>query len=196
MAADRFHVTRRQLADLFGATLRAVNGWTLTAVETRGRTEYYDLRDVIRMRLQRAAPQTADLANERAALARSQRSKLDLETAELRGELVRAEAVEQRWSVLVAAARAKLLALPSRIAQRHAVPGKTAEMQMAIEAIVHEALNELANDRERAPGSRGTPREGDLGAAAKANGKRVGGRASVHKRGVKRRAREVADSDR
>jgi hypothetical protein len=43
----------------------------------------------------------------------------------MRGELVRADNVEEKWTVMIAEWRAKLLALPTKLAQRVAPPGKT-----------------------------------------------------------------------
>jgi hypothetical protein len=88
-----------------------------------------------------------DLNDERAKLAVLQQEKLQLEIAELRGDLVRVPAVEERWHELLAAVRAKLLALPAKLAIAVAPPDRIQSAQDRAQALVHEALSELATGR-------------------------------------------------
>ena len=85
-----------------------------------------------------------DLNYERAVLAKLQQEKLQLEISELRGDLVRASAVEARWLDMLAAIRAKLLALPSKLAVAIASPDRIQVAQDRAQALIHEALSELA----------------------------------------------------
>jgi hypothetical protein len=137
--------------------------------------------------------QARDFNAERARLTRAQAEKAELEAAELRGELVRADNVEEKWIGMIADARAKLLALPTKLAQRVAPPGKIADAQALAQAVVYEALHAIADDRGAAPRAGRKARAGGVGPAAEADGEPVGGQAPLPQRGVKRRARKVVN---
>lgn len=134
-------VDRRSLA-------RRLEGLTPASESTRGkRTErLYKLAAVVAHLYERERP-GLDLNDERAKLAVLQQEKLQLEIAELRGELVRVPAVEERWHELLAAVRAKLLALPAKLAIAVAPPDRIQSAQDRAQALVHEALSELATGR-------------------------------------------------
>lgn len=93
-----------------------------------------------------AVSSALDPAQERARLHEAQRLKLEREARVAAGELVPADAVVLEWSDMIGAARARLLALPSVIAHRIALPGKTAEAMALAKEAVNEALTELAGD--------------------------------------------------
>lgn len=86
-----------------------------------------------------------DLNQERAALARVQRHKVEIELAELRGEVVRLPVVEQHWQGMVASMRAKLLSLPSKIAAQTAGPDRLQLVESRAQVLVYEALEEIAH---------------------------------------------------
>lgn len=85
-----------------------------------------------------------DPVAERARLNQAQADHAELQLAELRGKSVLAEHVLEFWAGMVAAVRAKLLALPAKIAQRVAPPGRIAEVEALVRELVYEALTELA----------------------------------------------------
>ena len=87
-----------------------------------------------------------DLTQERAALARVQRLKAEIELATMRGEVASLDAVESHWAGMVASMRAVLLALPSRLAAQVAAPDRQALAQAAAQDLIHEALNRIAGD--------------------------------------------------
>src|SRR5512132_2511810 len=72
------------------------------------------------------------LTRARIELIQAQRDGQELKNAQLRGELVTIEEVEQRWSDILRVMRAGLLALPSRVAQR--LPHLTRGDKAAIES--------------------------------------------------------------
>ena len=83
------------------------------------------------------------------ARARKETALADLaqmQAAELRGELARIDDVVLYWGNLVAAARARLLALPSMLAPQVASHGRIAEVEALLRKFVNEALSELAGD--------------------------------------------------
>lgn len=85
-----------------------------------------------------------DLSSERAKLAVLQQEKLTLEIAELRGSLVRTEEVEERWSDAMATMRAKLLALPTKLAIAVAPAERVQVAQDRAQSLIHEVLAELS----------------------------------------------------
>ena len=68
---------------------------------------------------------------------------MELERAEKEGELVRADEVSKAWTDLVAITRTKVMAVPSKAKQR--IPEIPADAFVALEEIVREALEDLAN---------------------------------------------------
>ena len=68
---------------------------------------------------------------------------MELERAEKEGELVRADEVAKAWGDLVAITRTKIMAVPSKAKQR--IPEIPADAFVALEEIVREALEDLAN---------------------------------------------------
>ena len=125
-----------------------------------------------------------DYEAERARLTKAQADKTELEVAELRGELVRAPVIGLHWQAMVAAMRAKLLSLPSKVAPQVAGPDSLSRTQELIQASVHEALAEIAGDgfpddvRKRLDLlSAGESGDADREATAEADGHAVGKRA-------------------
>lgn len=80
--------------------------------------------------------------HERLAMMRA--DKEELLVAELRGELIRTDAAVRAWQHILTAVRAKLLAMPNRMAIQLAPLEDATECQDLIEAAVHEALGELS----------------------------------------------------
>jgi phage terminase Nu1 subunit (DNA packaging protein) len=91
--------------------------------------------------------QELDLQQERAKLAEKQRRKLELQIAEMEGRLIPAEDVEQRWSKLAFACRAKLLSIPTRLAPEIVNCKNLAQAQAMLTDLVHEALTELSQGK-------------------------------------------------
>ena len=130
-----------------------------------------------------------DYEAERARLTKAQADRTELEVRELRAELVRMPVVEQHWQSMVASARARLLALPSRIAAQIAGPDRLQQVQDKAQALVYEALAELAGDavpeqiRNRAAAESERANDENLSAAAETDHESVGRRKSGAKRG-------------
>lgn len=117
---------------------------------------------------------------------------IEIELAEKRGQLVSIDVVEQTVTDMIAAARAKFIGLPAKLAPLVAVRRKQTECKSIIEDGIYEGLAELAEfnigDRDTPAGAQGIP-GGDaaggkpMASAAKTDGKRVGGRGKTVKRG-------------
>src|SRR6266487_4207469 len=101
------------------------------------RARFLDPRLVRRRRRGQQADPRERLDAARAGLA-------ELDLAEHRGELLPADATLMMWQKNIAAFRAKMLAIPSRIACRIAPPGNLAEVEEALTVVIYEALQELS----------------------------------------------------
>lgn len=134
-----------------------------------------------------------ELERERTRLTKAQADKTELEVRELRAELVRMPVVEQHWQGMVASARSRLLALPSRIAAQIAGPDRLQQVQDKAQALVYEALAELAGDavpeqiRSRAAAESERANDESLSPAAEADDESVGsGKPGAKRRGQQR----------
>ncbi len=89
---------------------------------------------------------TGDIAEEKTKLTAAQARKAELEVEELEGSLIPSQLVQDTWIDYVANARAKLLALPSRVAHQVITIDTYSEAEELIKDQVHEALDELAQN--------------------------------------------------
>lgn len=140
----------------------------LKAHRSDGRGEYYWLRDVLDHLLARTQD-GPNLSEEQALLAEARREKLELETAELRGQLCRVEHVEQLWSEMIANAKNRLRAIPHNTAHQVMAASALSEAMKIIEDAVEESLRELAESGVPSGSSIGHSEEA-LDATATAHG--------------------------
>ena len=147
----------------------------------------------------RAGEEKRDLAMERTRLTRLQADKVELETAILRAELIPADVVKGVWTGILGAVRARLLALPSRLAAVGFGSVTQADLEHTATDLVHEALNELADfdgtlyRTARARAANIPTLDSDSQTAAETDGQPVGQSKPAPKRGRQRRARTVSD---
>jgi hypothetical protein len=96
------------------------------------------------------APQPTDVdldsLNWRERKDRAQALSEEQKLKERQGELVERSVVLATWASLVAAFRARMVSLPSKLAPQVAAPGKVRQAEELIETAVHEALAEVAGD--------------------------------------------------
>lgn len=101
-----------------------------------------------------------DLNAEKARLAKEQADGQSMKNAQLRGELVEAEAVAQEWEGIVAEVRSAMLAVPGRL-RRRAGSALDAAAIALVDHEIREALEALADpDRDQAA----RPHEGEAAA--------------------------------
>ena len=198
-----YSVSKKSAAEFFGVSVQALDGWFTAGCpvaerDSSGRISSVDLSEMARWRIDRAAADNgSELDRERTRLTKAQADKTELEVAELRAELVRTPLIEQHWQAMVAAMRAKVVSIPSKVAPQVAGPDDLNRVQELIQAVVFEALAEIAGDafpddvRKRlalaADESDGHGGE----AAAEADGNAVGERAPAAQRRGQRGARAV-----
>lgn len=198
-----YQVSKRAAAEFFVVSVQALDGWFTAGCpvaqrDAQGRITKVDLADMARWRIDRAAADSggSELDRERTRLTKAQADKTELEVAELRAELIPATKIETHWQAMIAAMRARLVGLPSKIAPQVAGPDDLTRVQDMIQAGVYEALAEIAGDafpddvRRRivlATDGHGSGSE----AAAEIDSDAVGKRASATQRGRQRGARAV-----
>lgn len=85
-----------------------------------------------------------DWQKERARLTRAKADMAEMQAAILKGTVHEASAVEAVWTDHLMACRAKLLAMPKKLAPRVQGTDKITAIEAEIDAAVTEALNELA----------------------------------------------------
>lgn len=119
---------------------------------------------------------SADYHEERSRLTKAQADKAELEAAVMAGKLVEVEQLIQAWEGMLSSMRAKLLALPSKLAPVVADEDEPGVVQNLIDDYMREALEELASygtsssDEDIGEGDGGTE------AAAETDSKPVGRR--------------------
>ncbi len=179
--------TQREVGEYFGRSQQWASQMFQKGVFRPAVDGKYDLDDC-RVRLVDYLSEVASgddkaLAAERTRLAREQADKVALENAEKRKELIsRTEAVAG-WQSVIAHVRAKLLALPSRLAPQLVNEPKPALIKKKLTTVIHEALEELGGTRavgvregSGGPRGRASDHRGDGGVAAAAgpDSQRVG----------------------
>jgi hypothetical protein len=87
-----------------------------------------------------------DLGQERAKLTKLQAEKTKLELEQQRGNLMPLELVVATWQGHISNARAKLLALPPKIAGQVITMDNYLEIEQFTTGLVYEALDELEKD--------------------------------------------------
>jgi phage terminase Nu1 subunit (DNA packaging protein) len=189
------HWTKPELAYAFGVDERTVGNWQAdpddplpVLLRRTARANIYDPRAVLewyRRKILREIGVTDHeekivYAAEKARLTKLQADKAQLDVDELEGRLVRTDAVKEHWVNMAAGFRAKLLALPSRVAMLVS-PDRRIQVQQQAQGLVYEALNEIASDavptaiRDRANARATARRARSFETAADADDQSVGG---------------------
>ena len=139
-------VNRTQAADIFGVALTTIDDWRRRGCpsEKVGRAVVMDTKKVFKWLM--TDGEELDLQQERAKLAKKQTEKTSLQVDQLKGVLVDAEEVKETWSKYISSCRAKLLALPTKLAGEVITVKTLTEAQDVIKMHVNEALTELANE--------------------------------------------------
>jgi phage terminase Nu1 subunit (DNA packaging protein) len=172
--------TAEGIAELLNITPRWVRQLAKEGVIPRPERGKYDVAGAVKgyvkylqARAEGRGVEGQDVHAERARLVRARAHRAEMEAATMERSLLPFDEVVRAWQQLVAAFRAKCLALPSKLAPRLAM-SESRQIQAELTAAVREALEELS--RFDLPRDRpGRPR-GEAGA----NGKSRPRRAPVH----------------
>ena len=149
-------VNKRQLSAILGkseATLTTWQGQGMPIEEkaSLGKKNKYDTCSVIDWIVNKAVSKIegryqaiGSLEDEKTRLTKIQADKALLQLREYEGELVRADDVEQAYSMLVANCKSKILALPYRMAQDVSPDMNTTQIEEMIKSHLYEALEEIS----------------------------------------------------
>lgn len=143
-------VSKRECAAYFNVSTNTIDRWLDAGMPVASRgpggaITGLDLCSVTRWRLDRSSNES-DLEIEKTRLTRAQANRAELEELELRGKLVRMEFITPHWQAMVAAARATLLALPTRATPLVVGLNSPSIVHQTLTDIVHEALHHLSGD--------------------------------------------------
>ncbi|MCH7882117.1 MAG: hypothetical protein IIB69_11210 [Proteobacteria bacterium] len=127
----------------FNISVEALKKWKVKPRGKLGRETLYYLPDLVAYRLERDESGRLSLTDERARLSKAQADRVLLELETLRGNLIPADVLLQTWEPLIAAARSKFLALPSKL--KTAIPKLTDSDVKKIQKITRSTLESLAN---------------------------------------------------
>lgn len=143
----------KDLAAIFGLSTRRIRQLTQEGVLPQvGRGKYVlgeavqsyiaHLQEKIREAAKSVDPK--DLQKELTRLRKAQADKAELEVAEYQGQLHRAEDVEAVWTEMLSNFRARMLAMPTKLAPIVALQDDVQEVQAQLKDAIYEALQELS----------------------------------------------------
>lgn len=154
--------TQKGFADLVGLSEARVSQLAADGVLVRGETcrawllAYCErLRDQAAGRLG-STPDGLDLVQERAMLARHQGGIAQMKLSELRGELIRVDAVRATWANAVLSTRDALLQIPPRLAPVLAAESDLTRVNHLLEDEIRQALAELSREGSARRDTEGT----------------------------------------
>ena len=185
-------VSVTRASELFGVTEKTVRSWIRSGLKTMksggkgaGNGALIDLAVLIPWYLEDNA---LEVAKTRLAIAQS--DKYEMENSERRGELLDANVVTATVSDHIAAARAKLLAMPTKLGPQLVNVPDANTVNATIKQEIYAALTELASWR---PAQLGEEVSRRLGAAARTDSESVGGPKPKAKQRKQRRAGTMAN---
>ena len=140
---QRLMLPQKVCAIAFNISVEALKKWKVKPRGKLGRETLYYLPDLVAYRLERDESGRLSLTDERARLSKAQADRVLLELETLRGNLIPVDVLLQTWEPLIAAARSKFLALPSKL--KTAIPKLTDSDVKKIQKITRSTLESLAN---------------------------------------------------
>ena len=158
------NVSKTELGKILGKSQPTLTTWAkqgmpIEAVSVRGKAQVYDTAKVIDWMLKRekdkylSTPDSVlDVTEQNARLLFHRANNEAMKEQERSGELIPAEAVMLGWHDHVFAVRARLLALPTKIAPEVLHLSTLREIESAARELVYEALDELAGLGGMPPG--------------------------------------------
>lgn len=136
---DMRNLTQQQAAYLLGITARTLRDWSDAP---RNPDRSYDGQALVRWMLERDP--AGEYEDQRQRLAAAQAEKVERENLVRAGELIEVPEVVRGWGEHIAAARAKLLAMPMKLGPQMLNITDAGVAAGKIRVEVHAALTELA----------------------------------------------------
>ena len=147
---------RQELSDIFEVNPKTISSWSgegMPMMEggVSGKSNQYSTGDCIKWYTDREIGKIVGsdgqykLEAERARLTHHQANKTALEESALKGSLLDADEVKERWSGAVMRMRAKLLALPQKLATKAIAATSVKAIEQEAKKEVFAALEELSH---------------------------------------------------
>ena len=139
-------LNRSDTAQKLNVSLTTLDDWRRKGCPhaKKGKQVFFDI-DTLNTWLDNRTGGDLDYTQERAKLTKLQAEKVTLELEQQRGNLIPMELVIEGWQGQIANCRAKLLALPPKVAAQ-AVGADYVEIEQLFKSVIYEALDELAGD--------------------------------------------------
>lgn len=151
-------VNKATAAEMLGLSVVTFDNWTRKglAFTKQGREVLFNLADVVRFieaeataRATANNPVTVDIEQSKARKLAAEASLAEMELQQKRGELVPIAEVARTVGEEYAAVRAKLLAIPSKVAPMVAAESTDAACRALLTREIHDAMLELVADAEK-----------------------------------------------
>lgn len=182
-------LTQGQAAALLSVTARAIRDWHDAPRNPDGT---YPGPALVAYYVEKRTG-AGDFDDQRQRLAAAQAEKVEHENALRRGYLAARADVDRFWTECIANARAKALAMSSKLSPRLVNIGDAGIIAAAVKAEIYAFLAELADYEPSERSGMDQVGEPGMGAAAGPDGGRMGRPRAKAVNGVKRRARPVAN---
>lgn len=140
------HLNQGEIAKAFDTTPQNIIKWQKEGfpIKTRrGREVIYDTGECIRWYAARGQAKIDDYQRNRSELTFHQAKKAELETRKMQGELVELIMAERILAEIVAVVRAKLIAIPTRLAQVALAATSLQEVEESVRYEIYQALDEF-----------------------------------------------------
>lgn len=147
-------VNTKALAKMFGVTERRVRQFVEEGVIDRVGHGRFNLMDtvnkyIVHLRLSNEGMDESDveesLEYEKYLHEKAKREKAEIELAHIKGQMHAAAEVEKVMNNMLTSFRAKMLALPTKVAPSLIAQDDISQIESMIESQIHEALTELAD---------------------------------------------------
>lgn len=190
----KFLFSRKETAEFMSVSAIAVSQWTVDYEVKKGTRSLYDIRKVIQWRIARDQEKSSNLTMERTRLAKLQADKVEIDLRIARGEVCTIPMVMEHWQEMIMSIRAKLLAMPPKIATAAIDASSVKEIEETVMELMYEALEELKDDGVPSKTKEASSANAVLNEATTNNdGESMGRQVQETKPRSKRRARAVAD---
>ncbi len=143
---ERLLLPKKLMAMAFGISVQAFDKWNLKPIARDGREALFYLPEVVAHRLARESKQENQI-NLQKEVARLNKAKADHEerkVAILDGKLLPADKVEEVWSGMIMACRAKILPIPTKLALQLSMESDPVKVEEALREECDGALEELS----------------------------------------------------
>jgi phage terminase Nu1 subunit (DNA packaging protein) len=148
-------VNKQRLQTILGRDHKTLLKWQKEGMPVekqgkRGESSSYDTEKVIDWLIKRANDTDSELERARIRSINAQADKTEIEVETMRGNLIPLEAMHGMWSDVLAAFRARILSIPSRLTPQLASIRDPKKIERLLKETHNEALQELADYDPRA----------------------------------------------